>query len=1246
MPLPPYKDSATPSPPAGTPGAAGQGARETLRASETRYRRLFETAKDGILILNAATGQIEDVNPYLIEMLGYTHAEFLGKKLWEVGAFADRTESREMFAELQSNGFARCDDLPLKTKRGKEIAVEFVSNSYECDSIRVIQCNIRNISARKLAEERARRNTQLYAALSQCNEAIVHCGSEEALYFQVCKAAVQFGGMKMAWVGLVEPGTQQVRPAGSCGDETGYLQDIDITIGTERPTGWGPTGSAIREKRPFWSQNLRTDAAASPWLERAVRARFAASASLPLLRNDTVIGAFTLYSGAINSFDASARDLLTRMASNISFALGNIAQQSQRIRTQHELEFTNTILKTQLETSLDAILVVDGDGRIISYNQRFIDLWNIPAALVGARDDAPVLKAATAQAADPVAFAARVQYLVEHRDETGHEEILLKDGRTIDRYSTPATGPDGRYYGRVWYFRDITGPREAELRIAYLNRIYAMLSSINTLIVRVRDRDELFREACRIGVSQGGFRLSLVARVDPSGRRIESIASASQQTGLTDADRELLSSGRHAPHAMVARAIREKQVVVSNNSLHDPELPFGREYAQIGVHSIAILPLLGPGNTTGVLALYAGEIDFFHAEELTLLLELAADISFALENLDRQQKLVNLARVRAVSGAVNASIIRTTSRDELFREACRIAVNAGGFTLAWVAVVDPGATQLRPVAQEGLWEGYLERVPLSLDEADGESYGLPGRAVRENKPMVVEDMQKDPRIVLRAEAGSRHFHSLVTLPLLAAETVAGVLTLYADATGFFDENEMQLLLEVAANISYALDHMAQAEKLSYLAYYDELTGLANRSLFLERVAQHIRSAATGGQRIGLFVIDLERFRNVNDSLGRPAGDAVLRLVGEWLAHNAGDASLVGRLDTDRFGRVLPGVGQDSEVVQILEKAMADLLGHSFPMRDAVLRFSTKVGVALFPKDGVDADTLFRNAEAALRNAKASGEPYLFHTHKMTATVAGKLTLENRLRLALDKQEFVLYFQPKINLASGRLTGAEALLRWNDPITGLMLPGQFIPILEETGLIHEVGCWALQQAVAESLRWRRAGFAAVRVAVNVSQRQLRNRCFLEEVRQAIGIEAQAAATLELEITESMIMEDITGTIAILQAIRALGVGVAIDDFGTGFSSLSYLARLPVDTLKIDRSFIVDINLTPEGLALASTIISLAHSLKLKVVAEGVETEEQSRLLRLLNCDEMQGFLCSKPLPAEIFEARFLVPLKNG
>jgi diguanylate cyclase (GGDEF)-like protein len=390
----------------------------------------------------------------------------------------------------------------------------------------------------------------------------------------------------------------------------------------------------------------------------------------------------------------------------------------------------------------------------------------------------------------------------------------------------------------------------------------------------------------------------------------------------------------------------------------------------------------------------------------------------------------------------------------------------------------------------------------------------------------------------------------------------------------------------------------------------------------------------------LILFDLERFKNINDSLGVPAGDALLRQVAEWLTRVVGDANLLARLGSDHFAVVLPELTQGQDMRQLVETAMDDFLDHPFRLNDAVFRIDAKAGIALFPDHGPNAQTLFKNAEAALKNAKATGERYLFYTQKMSAGAAGKLTLENKLRRALDNEEFVLHYQPKVNLLSGKLAGAEALLRWNDPLTGLVNPNRIIPILEETGMMHDVGRWALNEAVASYRRWRANGLQAVCIAVNVSPMQLRNSGFLAEIRHAIGDDPLAAAGLELEITESLIMEDVRASISSLRAIRELGVRIAIDDFGTGFSSLSYLARLPVHTLKIDRSFVIDMGAGPEGLALVSTIINLAHSMKLNVVAEGVETDEQSRLLRLLNCDEIQGYWFGHPVPRDVFEAKYL------
>ena len=622
----------------------------------------------------------------------------------------------------------------------------------------------------------------------------------------------------------------------------------------------------------------------------------------------------------------------------------------------------------------------------------------------------------------------------------------------------------------------------------------------------------------------------------------------------------------------------------------------------------------------------------------------------------QEQKLSRLSRIHAVLSGINAAIVRIRDRRELFREACRIIVQQGGFTLGWIAVLDHATGKLMAVAQAGLTEkaaaegaffnGSAGLVPAGVaDDALRRKHSAIDNLIEDRPGSANAENERDTMQVRRIAIGLGA-KSVIVLPLVVEKETFGILTLYAPEKNFFDDEEIKLLNDLAGDISFGLEFIAKEEKVDYLAYYDALTGLANRRLFLERVAQYMRSAVGGGQKLALFLIDLERFKNINDSLGRPAGDALLKQVSEFLSRDAGDPNLLARLGGDHFAIVLPELKQEGNVAHLLDKRIQAFIDHPFRLNDTEYRIPIKVGVALFPNDGTDADTLLQNAETALKKAKASGDRYLLYTQTMTATVAGRLTLENQLRRALDKCEFVLHYQPKANLVSGKITGAEALIRWNDPRTGLVPPGRFIPILEETGLIYEVGRWALRQAIDDYLRWRSAGLAAVRIAVNVSPLQLRSRGFIADIEQAIGIDVHAAAGLDLEITESLIMDDVKHNIASLQAIRVMGVGIAIDDFGTGFSSLSYLSKLPVDTLKIDRSFVVDMTAGPEGLALVSTIINLAHSLKLKVVAEGVETGEQSRLLRLLKCDEMQGYLFSKPVPAAIFEEQFLIPFPSG
>ena len=626
-----------------------------------------------------------------------------------------------------------------------------------------------------------------------------------------------------------------------------------------------------------------------------------------------------------------------------------------------------------------------------------------------------------------------------------------------------------------------------------------------------------------------------------------------------------------------------------------------------------------------------------------MIVSLVRDITQAKQ---AQNRVTYLNRIYATLSGINSMIVRVRARDELFDTACQIACSAGGFPMALIAMVDRNLMKIVPVASVGMPADILQglKARFASDEArpTGPAPGqtMAERAIIENRIVVNNNLKADPSAIYakrHIEAGIR---AMAMLPITVRDEAVGVLALYAKEVDFFHEEELKLLVELTHSVGFALDHLGKQEQLDYLAYYDAVTGLANRSLFLERVAQYMRSAATGQHRMAVHLIDVERFKNINDSLGQSAGDALLRQIAQWIARTAGDVNLVARFGSNHFAVVRPVLQEGASLTDLIATRLSSFSQHPFRLNDTVLRISAKAGVAVFPSDGTDAYTLFKHAEAALKKAKLSGDRFLFYTPSMTRHVATQVTLESQLRQAIDNEEFVLHYQPKISLTTGKVTGAEALIRWNEPGVGLVAPGHFIPLLEETGLIQDVGRWALRKVIADYLRWRAAGFQAVRIAVNVSPLQLRHHGFIAEIKQAITVDIAAAGGLELEITENVLMEDVKRSIASLQAVREMGVSIAIDDFGTGFSSLAYLAKLPVDTLKIDRSFVVDMTADAQRLALVSTIVNLAHALKLNVVAEGVETDEQSRLLRLVGCDEMQGFLVSKAVPIDTFEAKYL------
>lgn len=751
------------------------------------------------------------------------------------------------------------------------------------------QVNLARFDAqRNEAEARNQRMTQLYAALSQCNQAIVRCNHQEELFSQICCNAVTFGGMKMAWIGLLDEPGRQLKPVASYGRGTEYLDGIQISVDENEAAGRGPTGTAMREDQPFWCQDFQHDPAAALWHERGAKFGWRASAALPLHRNGVVIGVFTLYAAEINAFDQAARDLLVEMAMDIDYALNSFEREAQRRHVESSLADSHHLLEMIIDTAPVRIFWKDKELRYLGCNPAF------------ARD----------------------------AGEVSVQDIIGKDD-----------------YQLAW-----------------------------------KEQAEHYRA--------------------------------------------------------------DDQQVMDSNS---PKLAF-----------------------------------------------------------EEQQ----------------------TTPDG---------------TNIWLRT---------------------SKVPLQNE---------------------------------------------------ANETI-GVLGIYEDIT---EQKRIE-------------------EHIHYLANFDSLTGLPNRTQLNDHLQYALSLAKRHNGHLALMFLDLDHFKDINDSLGHSIGDALLIELAKRLRLVLRTEDTVTRLGGDEFILLLPGV--DAIGAAHVAQKLLDAIAESYWIELYDLTLSASIGIALYPADGEDLETLSKSADAAMYRAKQEGRHcYRFFTQEMQERSARNLQLVNALHHALERKQLDIYYQPQVSMRDGRIIGTEALLRWQHPELGRVSPAEFIPVAESSGLILPIGEWVLRCAVRQAKTWADEGFGPLIMAVNLSAVQFRHPDLPELITRILDEEGLPPEYLELELTEGVAMHNPQGAIAVMNNLHERGIRMSIDDFGTGYSSLSYLKKFKVYKLKIDQSFVRDINIDPEDKAIVSAIINLAKALGLQTIAEGVETSAQLAFLREQGCDEMQGYLFSKPVPSEQFEA---------
>lgn len=753
--------------------------------------------------------------------------------------------------------------------------------------------------------------------------------------------------------------------------------------------------------------------------------------------------------------------------------------------------------------------------------------------------------------------------------------------------------------------RDITERKGYEAGILRLNQLYATLSACNKVVARVRDASEMLGQICRLAVTSGEMRLAWIGMIEPPSRRIRPVAWFGEDSAYLDGLEISLDPEDPKGQGPFASALRDNHPFwISDFMLDTSCVPWHEQARPYGWGAAAFLPLHRDGVVIGGLGIYANETDRFDVKSQQLLLDLVGGIDVALDRLSLE------ATREALEDAVKAS-------EEQFREITEstheVIWSLDPETLRYL-YLSPSVLRLRGFSAEEVMAAPFEQA-LRVDVADHLKRQISQQLAEFNAGLRNGDMVTVDEHELLAKDGSMIWTESVTKMVRNKRT--GRVELHG----------------VTRDIT---ERRFAKEQIERLAFFDPLTGLANRTLLQDRVQNGLDLAKRSQRSLALLFLNLDNFKLVNDNLGHDTGNRVLLEVARRLKPILGDADTLSHTGGDEFVVVLPD--SDITATRCLAERLRQAIAQPYGLGGDPLFLTASVGIAHFPDDGTTPEQLMRNATTALHQVKLAGRNDLqFFTPSIQERSARSLRLTNALHQAIQRGELSLEYQPQLELSSNMIFGAEALIRWTHADLGPVSPAEFIPLAERCGLIVPISQWVLCRALQDAHSWTELGATPLTVSVNISALQFDHGNLAGMVVEQLHAEGFPPSRLELELTESVTLADPEKALAQMEQLYAQGIRLAIDDFGTGYSSLSYLKRIRAHRLKIDRSFIRDLAVNEDDRAIVSTIISLARSMGMRTIAEGVETSEQLSLLRTLGCDEIQGYLLSGPLPQTAFES---------
>jgi diguanylate cyclase (GGDEF)-like protein/PAS domain S-box-containing protein len=1183
-------------------------AQRAIRESEERFRALTALSSDWYWEQDEEL-RFTFVSSAIDSISGGAPGERLGKRRWEIPSLKfDATaleEHKQLLAQrkpFRDFRYARI----MPDGQFRHISVTGTP-LFEADGrFRGYRGIGRDVTADVLIEQRVARLRDFYAALFKANEAIIHARDEQRLFDEICEVAVTYGRVIFARICLINANTGFLDNVAVFGNHQGYPYNTSISVRPEVKEGQGPTGIALRTGMPYVGNDIQADDKNYFWLQAMLATGARAMVVFPLRRGGEVVGSLHLYAAERNWFDEELVVLIGELVANISFALDNFERERARQRTEAALKESEERFRSLTELSNDWYWEQDehysntymsprysarnGMAMKSTLGQTRFETDNIWESEEVKREHRGILDA-------HLPFR---DLQLARRDENGELHYMLISGR-------PVFDSGGKFTGYRGVGKDITAQKTAEIRAARLRDFYAALSEVNNAIIHAQDRNQLFAEVCKAVVEHGRLQFVRIAMLDPSNRQVRTVAHSGNDHGLSA--RFFFSMDPSTPEGQApsARALREDKHFVCNDVAQDTSGIFGRDLLLAAdLRSVATFPLPVGGAPAGALHLYATESGFFDDELVNLIDKLAQNVSFALNNFERD------AARRAAEKALRES-------EQRFRD---IAQAAGEYV--WENDVSGSFTYLSPRVVEVL--GYTAEELVGHSAAEF----MPGEEAERVRQWLADNMKPD--------------HSFRGLEHMTVAKNGETLWLHISGVGTFDE--MGNPTGHRGTTRDVTEIKESEARISYLATRDPLTELPNRLLFNDRLDQGIINARRKRDALGVLFIDLDRFKNINDSLGHHVGDLMLKEVSSQMAACIRKGDTLSRLGGDEFVVTLEGLAQAEDAAQVARKIIR-ALAKPLNVGGQTLNTTCSIGISIFPNDAEDGRELMKNADTAMYHAKERGRNnFQFFSPEMNVRAVERHQLETEMRRALELDQFVLHYQPQADMHTGTLVGMEALIRWQHPERGLVPPLSFIPVAEESGLIELIGRWALKTACAQNREWQTSGLPALKVAVNISTRQFNDpRGFAHEVTRLLNAAGLDPRYLELEMTESMLLKNVDENIAVLRRLGKLGTHLAVDDFGTGYSSLAYLKQLPIDTLKIDRTFVRDIETDADDAAIIGAIIAMAHGLHVRVTAEGVETKGQMEALRKLGCDEFQGYLLSKPLPAAEFAAQFLAPGKK-